>query len=134
MFRNERLIMIKILVISAAVLVSLLVYAQDQQPPQRPLGPPGGQRWARRGEPTWFMVPQRPLGPPGGQRGIGMFMMMDANKDGNISKNEMLAWFEKVDVNKDGVLTQEELQSARSAVGLPDGPRGPRGQGPRPVK
>jgi hypothetical protein len=59
-----------------------------------------------------------------------MSMMMDADKDGKVTKAEMNAWFDKVDVNKDGVLTAEELRAAR-----PQGAGGPpanRGQGKPP--
>jgi hypothetical protein len=50
----------------------------------------------------------------------GMFEVMDADKDGKVTKEELSAWFDKVDKNKDGVLTKEELR-----------PAGQQGQGPR---
>lgn len=59
-------------------------------------------------------------------RGGGMMAMMDMNKDGKISKDEMLAWFVKVDTDKDGFLSQEEIRVAQEAY------RGNRpGRGPR---
>ena len=59
-------------------------------------------------------------------RGGGMMMMMDTNKDGKISKDEMLTWFAKVDTDKDGFLSQEEIRVAQEAY------RGNRpGRGPR---
>ena len=89
------MIMTKILILTALLLGSV-AFAQDQIPLQRPQG-----------------------GPRGGGPRQSIFMMMDANKDGKVSKEEMLAWFDKVDTNKDGILSQEELRAARPVGGPP---------------
>jgi hypothetical protein len=91
-----------------ALLVSASTFAADA-PQQNPQGQGRGQ----------------------GPRGGGMSMMMDADKDGKVTKAEMNAWFDKVDVNKDGVLTAEELRAARpQGAGGPPADRGPRPQQP----
>jgi hypothetical protein len=86
----------KLLVI-VALMGTLTAFAQEQ--PQRP---PQGR------------------GPGMGQGRGGFALVMDTNKDGKVTKDEVLAWFEKVDTNKDGVLTEEELRAVR-----PQGPGGP---------
>lgn len=58
------------------------------------------------------------------QRGREMFEKTDTNKDGFISKEEMIAshkariddMFEKMDTNKDGKLSQDELKAGREAM------------------
>lgn len=60
--------------------------------------------------------------------------MADANKDGVVTRNEMIASvdarFAKLDTNKDGRITPEERQAARAAMGRPM--RGDRDGKPRP--
>ncbi len=58
------------------------------------------------------------------KRGREMFEKTDTNKDGFISKDEMIAshkariddMFEKMDTNKDGKLSQDELKAGREAM------------------
>lgn len=104
--------MIKVLAI-AVLMGALTLFAQDQ--PQRP-------QWS-----------QGPRGPRMGPQRGGIVMTMDTNKDGTVSKKEVLTWFNKMDVNKDGILCQRELnclQLQRRGGGPPtDRPyRGGRGQ------
>ena len=53
-----------------------------------------------------------PDGRPGGPR-MGMFQMMDTNKDGKVTREEFLdragPFFARFDVNKDGTVTKEEI-------------------------
>lgn len=70
--------------------------------------------------------PQGPRGPGMGQGRGGFALVMDLNRDGKVTKEEMLAWFDKVDVNKDGVLDEQELRATR-----PQGPGGPPANGPQ---
>jgi hypothetical protein len=94
--------MIKKILLAMLLSVSVLTFSADT-PPQPP-----------------------PAQPQSFVRGGGMMMMMDANKDGKVSKDEMLAWFAKVDTNKDGFLSQKEISIAQEAY------RGNRpGRGPR---
>lgn len=69
-------------------------------------------------------------------RGGGIVAMMDANKDGKVTKDELLSWFEKSDTNKDGILSSDEIRVAqeayRASLGLGQG-RGPGGQGRGPA-
>lgn len=71
-------------------------------------------------------TPPQPPQPQPFVRGGGMMMMMDANKDGKVSKEEMLAWFAKVDTDKDGVLSQKEISIAQEAYRVNRPGRGPR--------
>ncbi len=95
---TKNLIMTKLLISLTTIFLASTLYAQNQTPPQRPQGGKG-------------------FGP--GQNVI----MMDTNKDGKVSKEEMLSWFDKMDTNKDGVLSKEELRAARPS-GSPSVNRG----------
>ena len=68
-----------------------------------PMGPMGGPM-------------QGPMHGPmhGGMRGQGLMSQLDTNKDGKLSKDEVLARFDQVDTNKDGFLSAEELAAARA--------------------
>lgn len=48
-----------------------------------------------------------------GPKGKAPMMMMDTNKDGSVSREEMLAHFESVDADGDGVLSPEEFKAHR---------------------
>jgi Ca2+-binding EF-hand superfamily protein len=50
----------------------------------------------------------------GGPRGQGWMSLLDTNKDGKLSKDEITARFDQLDGNKDGFLSQEELAAARA--------------------
>ncbi|PTW57626.1 Ca2+-binding EF-hand superfamily protein [Breoghania corrubedonensis] len=56
-----------------------------------------------------------PDGRPGGPR-MGMFQMMDTNKDGKVTKDEFLGqagpFFARFDTNKDGTVTRDEIVQA----------------------
>ena len=93
----------KIITVLSILAVAAIAYAADHQP-QRPQGRGRG-------------------GPGMGMARGGLVMAMDTNKDGNVSKEEMLTWFDKADVNKDGVLNETELRATR-----PQGLGGPRGR------
>jgi len=99
----------------AASLTAVTALAQTT-PPAQPgpgwgMGPMGG--------------PGGPMGPMAGQR-AGMpgrgggwmqgqgFAQLDANKDGKISKDEVMALFDRLDTNKDGTLSPEELAAGRA--------------------
>ena len=68
------------------------------------MGGPGGEG----GKPHW------------GRRHGGPMAMMDANKDGVLTKAEFMAKpleiFERADANKDGTVTQAERQAVRDAM------------------
>ena len=84
---------------------------------------------------------------PGGGKGktetvdefIAKMMAFDANKDGQLSKNELTdtrlhALFDRADTNKDGFVTREELAALFAKESLPaggdfGGPGGPKGKG-----
>jgi hypothetical protein len=56
----------------------------------------------------------------GGQGGGGLFRLLDVNRDGQLSANEMngaVAMLMKLDKNKDGVLDSGELASASRGQG-----------------
>jgi hypothetical protein len=99
----------KKLLVIAVLLGSLTMFVQSQNPPGSPQG----------------------RGPGTGQGRGGFALVMDLNKDGKVSKEEVLTWFDKVDTNKDGVLTEEELRAVRpQSPGGPPADRPQRGQKP----
>jgi hypothetical protein len=89
---------------------------------------------------------------PGGGRGktetvdefIAKMMAFDANKDGQLSKDEMTdtrlhALFDRAETNKDGFVTREELAALFAKESLPaggefGGPGGPKGKGEKKGK
>ncbi|MFZ5746220.1 MAG: EF-hand domain-containing protein [Pseudomonadota bacterium] len=76
-----------------------------------------------------------PTPAPGGPMGPGMMMRLaDANKDGVITRAELLAHadarFAKLDANKDGKLSPDELKAARPGGGKPGKRKGARMAGP----
>lgn len=86
--------------------------------------------------------PGGPGGPGGGPRGGQMFDKMDADADGNVSKEEFLKGaeerFSKMDLDGNGTVTREEAQEAHAKMKAewkgkgPKGPRGPGGPGGGP--
>ena len=100
----------------------------DAQPPGRPggrgEGGRGGEGGGGGGDATSF---------------VARLMAFDANKDGQLSKDEvtdtrLVALFERADTNKDGILTKEELtadfnKESASLGGGGGGRRGPGGPG-----
>lgn len=71
---------------------------------------------------------ERPKGPPP-PSGKDMFLEMDENKDGQLSKNELkgpiVDQFDTIDTDKNGFLSKEELEAAR--------PKKPAGRPEKPI-
>jgi type 1 glutamine amidotransferase len=119
---------------TAALAVSGMSWVGAQQPPQAPAGQ------AQQG---------RGFGGGGrGNAGPGIFTVVDANKDGAVTRDEMKAtfdrWFTDWDSAKAGSLTQEQLLAGLNAAlpapgppagGFPGGGRGaqPQNQTPDPA-
>lgn len=87
---------------------------------------------------------QTPAGPPAGGRGggrgnavaTGVFTVVDANKDGAVTRAELMSafekWFADADTSKSGAISQTELNDAlNAALPAPPAPAfGARGNGP----
>lgn len=129
-----------------AVCATTLLPAQPPEGGNRPEGgdrPEGRERGPRDGGPREGGPrdggPRRGGG-PGGRPNFLMMMpiivALDANKDGEISKEEMenaTAALQKLDKDKNGKLTEEELRPDFGGFGRRDGDRGgPGGPGPGP--
>jgi Ca2+-binding EF-hand superfamily protein len=102
-----------------------------QMPGRGGRGP--GREGGRGGE-----APETPAPPPSADDLTSQFMMFDANKNGQIEKSEMpermMSMFDRGDTNKDGILTKTEivaLATANQKMNLPPqqgrGGRGPGG-------
>jgi len=64
-------------------------------------------------------------GPPGGHGPQHVFQMLDADKDGKLSKDEVLKLHADQDADKDGLVTLEEIgKHMRSVHQHPDGKKG----------
>jgi hypothetical protein len=75
--------------------------------------------------PLLAQTPPAPL--PGGPMRGGMLMRADANNDGVVTREEMIAaanaQFDRLDADRDGKVTRDEMRAAREAM---------RGGGDRP--
>ncbi|QDT29577.1 EF-hand domain-containing protein [Gimesia panareensis] len=128
-----------LLAISATTLLSAQP-PEGGDRPQRGDRPEGRDRGPRDGAPGERGPRDRGPG-RGGPGGRGNFMMMlpifvvlDVNKDGELSKEEInnaTAALQKLDKDKDGKLSQDELRPDFGGFGRRDGDRrGPGGFGP----
>jgi Ca2+-binding EF-hand superfamily protein len=103
------------------------------RPQGRPEGRPDGERPEMRREgdrPTGERPEGRPEFAPGGPRGpggVGMFFLLDTDRDGRLSKSEIenaTQVLSKLDRNGDGEITPQELMpEGRPEIRRPEGDR-----------
>jgi hypothetical protein len=108
-----------IVVAAAVAMTGLAAMAQQGGTPAQP-GPGAGPMVG----PMHHGPMHGPMAGPmrGGMHG-GWFTLLDTDKDGKVSKDELTAHFDRVDANKDGYLTPDELRSAWAGRGFQRGPR-----------
>ena len=99
----------------------MVVASAVAQPPGRPDGGRGGGGGGG--------------GPADATGFINRMLTLDANQDGQLSKDEvtdprLMALFERADTIKDGVVTKEELKTAFDKESAGNGQGGPGGRGP----
>ena len=102
----------------------------------------GGMSWVTAQQPPQAPAGQAPQGRGGGRGNAGpaIFTVVDANKDGAVTRDEMKStfdkWFTEWDSAKTGLLTQEQLLAGLNAALPPPAPpaggRGGQNQTPNP--
>lgn len=106
-----------IVVAAAVAMTGLAAMAQQGGTPAQP-GPGAGPMAGPMHRGPMHGPMAGPMAGPmrGGMHG-GWFTLLDADKDGKVSKDELAAHFDRVDANKDGFLTPDEMHAHRMAQG-----------------